>query len=124
MHAAGLCQRARRRFIFFMNPMKIVLFGKNVREFIYGLEQQTFAKTIRALVLLEANGHLLRMPHAKFIEHDLWELRIRSQQAVRLFYCIRFGRVYILSGFIKKTMLAPRQEIERAKTVRAELAPK
>ncbi len=97
------------------------MFGKHVREFIYALQQQTFAKAIRGLALLETNGHQLRMPHAKLIEHDLWELRIRAQQEVRLFYCIHLGRAYVLHGFIKKTMFTPRREIESAKAVRAAL---
>lgn len=100
------------------------MYGRNVREFIYALQRQTFAKTVRILAMLETNGHNLRMPYARQIEHDLWELRIRGQQEVRLFYCIRFGRAHILHGFVKKTMLTPHREIEVAKAIRSGLAEK
>lgn len=100
------------------------MFGRNVREFIYSLQRQSFAKVVRLLALLEANSQNLHMPYSRQIERDLWELRVRGQQEVRLFYCIRFGQAQILHGFVKKTMITPRREIEVAKAIRAGLAEK
>jgi len=54
------------------------------------------------------------MPYSKQILRKLYELRIRGQQEVRIFYCFHQGQAVILHSFIKKTQKTPRKEIKIA----------
>ena len=65
--------------------------------------------------LLEMFGNRLGHPHTKKIERDLFELRIRGGQDVRLFYTFRKGEIIVLSGFVKKSSRIPKSEIETAR---------
>lgn len=96
--------------------MEVQFINRHVRRFIYSLEKPAFGKVLKTLKLLEKYGYDLRMPHAKQIDSDLFELRIRDRQEVRLFYVIRSAVAIILHGFIKKTFRIPKQEIETART--------
>ena len=54
------------------------------------------------------------MPYSKRITANLYELRIRGQQEVRIFYTINNGTAFLLHGFIKKTNKTTKREIETA----------
>ncbi|MCL5666176.1 MAG: type II toxin-antitoxin system RelE/ParE family toxin [Patescibacteria group bacterium] len=86
-----------------------------VEEFISSLEKSTIAKTLRTLDLLEKFTFNLSMPHSKKVANDLFELRVRGQQEVRIFYCFQKGTIYLLSGFIKKTQKTPPSELAKAR---------
>jgi phage-related protein len=86
-----------------------------VKVFIKKLEKKTQAKIVRGINLLEQYGTDVGMPHVKRITHDLYELRIRGQQEVRLFFGIKHNAIFFLHGFIKKAQKTPEYEIETAR---------
>lgn len=62
-------------------------------------------------------GSNLGMPHTKFLEEGLIELRIKGKEGIaRVFYCTLIGkRIMMLHSFIKKSNKTPKKEIQIAK---------
>ncbi len=85
-----------------------------VQEFIKSLDEKTQSKTMTMIDLLENYGNLLRMPYSKKLTSDLFELRIRSKQDVRIIYSFKNRNIYILHAFKKQTNKTPIKEIETA----------
>ena len=94
--------------------MEIDFFDDSIEKFIQSLEKSTIAKVLRSIDLLAEFGHSLGLPHTKKIAPNLFELRIRSAQEVRIFFTIKDNRAILLHGFIKKSMKIPRREIAAA----------
>jgi len=94
--------------------------GKSdIGEFINRLPVRDRAKVRNALRLLREFGVLLKLPHARHIKRELWELRAG---AIRLLYFAHTRRRFIiLHGFRKKTRRTPRWEIAIAERRMAEL---
>lgn len=86
-----------------------------IEDFINSLEKQTIAKVLRTIDLLEKFGNRLGMPHSKYILDGIFELRIHSDQEIRIFFCFYQNSAYLLHGFIKKTQKTPAKEILAAK---------
>lgn len=59
---------------------------KYVEEFIKSLDSSTIAKVGHAIDLLEQHGSILGMPHSKKLNSDIYELRIRGKQEIRILY--------------------------------------
>ncbi len=95
--------------------MQIQFFGDHVEEFIRGIEKHTIAKVLRTIDLLERFGYGLGMPHSKKINAQLFELRVRGQQEVRIFYTFRQSTIVLLHGFIKKSSPIPDRELQTAR---------
>ena len=96
---------------------------KPVGQFIKSIEDDKLrAKVIRSIKLLETFGSVLRMPESKHIENGIYELRtIQSNNIVRCLYFFYTGKkIIITNGWIKKTKKTPPEEIELAKTRRAD----
>ncbi len=53
-----------------------------VAEFIKNQQPQAIAKIAHLIDLLEIHGSLLGMPHAKKLETDLYELRVRGKEEI------------------------------------------
>lgn len=98
--------------------MKILFFDNKLEKFIWSLEKSTIAKVLRTIDLLEKFGNKLEMPHSKKIDGDLFELRVRGKQEVRIFYIFNEGGAVLLHACIKKTGKIPARELS---TVRAKL---
>ncbi len=96
--------------------MKIQIFGESLEKFIKSLEKSTIAKVLRIIDLLEMFGHYLGMPHAKKISDQIFELRVRGKQEVRIFYTFYKNKIVLLHGFIKKSAKIPQKEINNALT--------
>lgn len=62
-------------------------------------------------------GSNLGMPHTKFLEDGLIELRVKSKEGIaRVFYCTLIEkRIMMLHSFIKKSNKTPKKEIQIAK---------
>ncbi len=93
---------------------EIVLFEsirgeKPVEEFVNSLNDITAAKVAHTLDLLEKYGYQLGMPHSKKIHNEIYELRIRGSEEVRILYAFRMNKIYLVHGFKKKTR-EPRQK--------------
>ncbi|PJB15407.1 type II toxin-antitoxin system RelE/ParE family toxin [Candidatus Falkowbacteria bacterium CG_4_9_14_3_um_filter_38_19] len=94
--------------------MKINILDASLEKFIKSLEKSTIAKVLRIIDLLEKFGHNLGLPHSKKVCGQLYELRIRSAQEVRIFYIFRKSKIFLLHGFIKKSQRVPGREIRLA----------
>ena len=86
----------------------------NVKEFIHSLEKATIAKTLRTIDLLERFDFALGMPHSKKMTANIFELRVRGKQEVRIFYCFHENHIRLLNGFIKKSRNTPERELLKA----------
>jgi phage-related protein len=85
-----------------------------VEKFIKELEENAVAKVLRSIDLLEKFGYELKLPHTKKIKRDLFELRIRGQQEVRIFYTFHKKGIVLLHGYIKKSQKIPNHELKVA----------
>lgn len=95
--------------------MDIKFVDKKLEKFISQLEKMTIAKVLRTVDLLERFGNQLEMPHSKKIGNDLFELRIRGKQEVRIFYTFHKGVAILLHAYTKKTDLIPAGELSVAR---------
>lgn len=73
-----------------------------VEEFLFNLDNKTFAKCLKIINLLEAYGLSIGMPYVKKISKILFELKIKGQVEVRFLFVLKYGQFYLLHGFIKK----------------------
>ena len=93
-----------------------------VSDFLQSLPPKLKAKAIKDIDLLEEQGNALREPHVKPIKGEknkgLYELRIKfSSDIARIFYFTYYNNKFILlHGFIKKTLITPPREIEKARS--------
>ena len=85
-----------------------------VEQFIYSLEKPSISKVLKIIDLLETFGYRLGMPHSKKLTADIFELRMRGKQEIRIFYTFQNMKVILLHGFIKKTNKTPIFEIKTA----------
>ncbi len=91
--------------------MIVHFFNDELERFIQDLEKPTIAKVLRTVDLLERFSHDLGMPHSKKIAPRLYELRIRGQQEIRIFYTFHQNAIILLHGFVKKSQQLPRREL-------------
>lgn len=85
-------------------------------DFIFKTQPSTKAKLTRLLEMLERFGPELTMPHTKPLGGNLYELRVRGKQEVRVFYIFARGNtVYLLHAFQKKTQETPKKELDIAR---------
>lgn len=87
---------------------------KPVESFLDKLDDSTAAKVFRTLDLLSAYGPKLGMPHSKKVSRQLYELRIRGQIEIRIFYAFQQKSVILLHIFQKKTQKIPPRELDTA----------
>lgn len=92
-----------------------------VEEFVDSLNERGQKKFYYFIELLEARGHLLSLPHAKYVGDSIFELRFFAEEgAIRILYFFFDAQDVILTnGFVKKSNQTPQQEknlaIERRK---------
>lgn len=91
-----------------------VFYSHDVEIFIASLEKPTTAKVLRTVDLLEMFGYQLNLPHSKKVGPSLFELRIRGQQEIRIFYTLKNAQAILLHGFIKKSRGIPAKELKQA----------
>lgn len=87
--------------------MEIKFFNESIENFIAELENPTIAKVLRTIDLLGQFGSNLGMPHSKKIGRDLFELRVRGKQEIRIIYTFHKKAILLLCAFIKKTQRIP-----------------
>ncbi len=85
----------------------IIVFESNrgekfVEEFIKSLSPSTIAKVSHGIDLLEKHGRFVGMPHVKKLNKDLFELRVRGKEEVRIIYAFVKNKIYLLHAFKKK----------------------
>ena len=102
--------------------MEVILFTRKVDNFIADLTNQDRIETIQTILLLGSFGHTVSPQYSKKIGKDLFELRIKGEHFVRIFYTFYKGEAYLLHGYFKKTNKIPRHELEYVLQVLKRLA--
>jgi len=88
-----------------------VIIDPFVERFIFTLEDLTIAKVLRTIDLLEKFGYRLGMPHSKKVANNLFELRVRGKQEVRIFYLFSGSKATLFHSFVKKAQKTPKKEL-------------
>ncbi len=91
--------------------MEVVFFNSLVRQLLLSLQTPYAQKSFRYIKLLKYFGNQLGMPYSKQLAHNLFELRVRGQQEIRILYCFDKNQAVIVHAFIKKTQKTPPKEI-------------
>ena len=94
--------------------MNIRFFDTQLEKFIHSLDDTTIAKVLRTIDLLEMFGHKFTLPHSKKVRIDLFELRVRGKQEIRIFYTFHKDEAVLLHGFMKKSKRIPNKELRTA----------
>lgn len=94
--------------------MEVSFFNSTINDYLLSLEKPTYSKVLKQIKLLEILGYKLTMPYSNPISRNLFELRIRGKQEIRIFYCFFHRKIYLLHAFVKKTQKTPRREIDIA----------
>jgi len=88
--------------------------GYPVKEFIEKLGKKTYARALRSITMLQDFGPFLKMPYSRKIAPQLYELRVKGAEAIRIFYTQVGQKYYLLHVFKKKKQKIPRKEIKIA----------
>lgn len=94
--------------------MNVIFFNPKIETQLLSLEKPSISKSLKLIQLLKMFGDKLRMPYSKHILNNLYELRGRGSQEVRIFYCFHQNQAVIVHFFIKKSQKTPQKEIETA----------
>jgi len=101
--------------------MAEIVFLPKIDKFLNSLEDRTGAEVLTALDILGELGHEIRQPYSKKITKNIFELRAKGDQLVRLFFAYKDGKIFILHVFIKTSRQTPRGEIQKAERLFREL---
>lgn len=93
--------------------MKIT-YDDSIKKALFKLESSSVTKVLRTIDLLERFGKDLRMPHSKKISENLFELRVKGKQEIRIFYTFRKNYGALLHLFVKKSQKTPLKELSTA----------
>lgn len=95
----------------------IQYYSSEVEKEVLSLPSGLLARYLRLTDLMLEFGSNLGMPHTRFLEDGLIELRIKSKEGIaRGFYCTLVGkRIVMLHIFIKKSNRIPKKELIIAK---------
>ena len=85
-----------------------------VKEFIEKLEKKAYVRALRSIAILQDFGPFLRMPYSRKIAPQLYELRVKGAEAIRIFYTRIDQKYYLVHAFRKKKQKIPRKEIKTA----------
>lgn len=96
--------------------MQVIFFNPKVEGFLSSVDKDSSTKSYRQINLLKTFGNHLRMPYSKQISKNLYELRVRGRQEVRLLYCFYQNQAIIVHIFIKKSQKTPQKEIAIAQS--------
>lgn len=81
---------------------------------IMSLDLRTQQKVADSIAILKMSGPFLMPPYMKKLQQNLYELRIKSKVAVRVFYSPKTGVYYLLHAFVKKAQKTPDKELKVA----------
>lgn len=85
-----------------------------VRSFIIRQDPKTRMRMNLSIDLLSRQGPFLFPPYAKKLQQNLYELRIRGRNEIRIFYAMRDGEYHLIHAFKKKSQKIPSQELKTA----------
>lgn len=85
-----------------------------VKEFIEKLEKKTYVRVLRSITLLINFGPYIREPYAKKLQPNLYELRIKGSESIRIFYTKVEEKYILVHAFKKKSQKIPQNELKIA----------
>lgn len=85
-----------------------------ILRFLRRFDRATIGHISRGIALLEEHGKGTGMPDVKKISGQLYELRIRGKNELRLLFTQQGDTVYILHIYKKQTQKLPRKELKLA----------
>ena len=85
-----------------------------VKEFMFEQDKKTHTRIRHSITLLSQKGPFLKPPYMKKLQRDLYELRIKGQIAIRIFYSPKKDAYFLLHAFKKKTQKTPSRELKTA----------
>lgn len=85
-----------------------------ITEFTKKQRPQARAKITHLIDLLEKHGSMLGMPHAKKLTTNLYELRVRGKEEMRIVYGFKQQTIYLLHAFKKQKQKTPHKDLETA----------
>lgn len=96
---------------------------KYVQRFILAQDAGTQGKIAKLLDLLSAYGPRLGMPYSRYLGSNLYELRVRGKNEVRIFYAFVTGEheIVIVHAFNKRSQRLPERELAIARQRAGEL---
>lgn len=94
--------------------MDVAFYNRKIEKEFLSFEMPTSTKIYKIINLLKIFGNRLGMPYSKQLTRNLFELRIRGQQEIRIFYCFYQKQAVIIHFFIKKSQRTPKNEIDLA----------
>jgi phage-related protein len=100
--------------------VEIILHIK-LEKFLLNLEPAIASRTYKTIDLLEKYSIQAGMPHVKYLEKNLYELRTAGKQHIRIFFCFNLKKIILLHGIIKKTSKTPLKELSTARKRRDSL---
>ena len=86
-------------------------------NFLLSFDEETVAKVLGDLELLDELGYLLRPPKSKMIAKNLYELRVLGNLSLRIFYTFYKDKIFVLHAFVKKSQKIPKQELEKVSNI-------
>ena len=92
-----------------------ILTTSNIDIFIKSLDLGPRTKITRGIELLEQFGYKLSMPYCRKMSSNLYELRIRGEVEIRIFYTFRNNAIILFYAYIKKTRKTPKRILKIAK---------
>lgn len=84
---------------------------EKVKEYMESLDIVSKADTTKMINLLEKMTYSLRMPFSKKIIKNIFELRIKSVQNVRIYYFYKKYDIVLFHGMNKKTDKISKKEL-------------
>ncbi|KKS13903.1 hypothetical protein A2617_02535 [Candidatus Daviesbacteria bacterium RIFOXYD1_FULL_41_10] len=94
--------------------MNVIFLDLKTKTQLFSLEKPSISKSLKLIQLLRMFGNKLGMPYSKQILHNLYELRVRGSQEVRIFYCYHQNQAVVVHFFVKKSQKTPQKEIKTA----------
>lgn len=85
-----------------------------VKEFMEDQNGEVYARILRSINLLRKGGPFLKPPDVKKIDKNLYELRIRAKESIRIFYTKTDQGYLLLHAVKKKTQKIPKKELKIA----------
>ena len=109
-----------------MSKYRVVYYKNNrgdlpVFKHLNTYNDQVLAKFNRLADLLASLGPSLSLPYSRKITHELFELRIKGKNEIRVIYTKVKDTYILLHAFPKKTKKTPKKEIETSESRRLTL---
>lgn len=99
-----------------------IIYSQKIKKFFGTLDNMLADRTARSIGFLEKYGNLLEMPISKPLGKGLFELRVMGNNHIRIFYCFRKDKIYLLHAIVKKNRRIPKQDIRLARDLMKEIA--